>query len=95
MKAAACCGPRRNVFLRRKRGGGRGLWGLAARLGETLSGGVPGFLARFALSLGEHPPTLRLRRAQQDRNMLGETVMRRFETLAAAMERAPDSGLRQ
>ena len=69
--------------------------GLAARLGETLSGGVPGFLARFSLSLGEHPPTLRLRRAQQDRNMLGETVMRRFETLAAAMERAPDSGLRQ
>ena len=68
--------------------------GLAARLGETLSGGAPGLLARFPLSLGTRPPTLRLRGAPEDGAMLGETVMRRFEALAAEMGRAPERGLR-
>ena len=66
--------------------------GLAARLGEALSGGVPGILRRFPLSLEAHPPTLRLRRAPGDEAMLGESVMRRFETLAAEMGCAPERG---
>ena len=61
--------------------------GMALRLGETLSGGVPGVVGRFPLALGACGKSLRLGHAPKDRNMLGDVVMRRFETLAAFMKR--------
>ncbi len=62
--------------------------GLAARLGDTVSSGVPGLVGRFPLVLSRRK--LVLRHQPEDRAMIGEAVMRRLEMLAAAMGRRPD-----
>lgn len=64
--------------------------GAAVRLGETLSGGVPGIIDRFSLRARKRKPGLRLRCRPADRTMVGEVVMRRFETLARLMGREPE-----
>ena len=61
--------------------------GASARLGGTLSGGVSGVIQRFPLSLDRR--ALRLSHRPGDRNMLGESVRRRFRALAASMELEP------
>jgi exopolyphosphatase/guanosine-5'-triphosphate,3'-diphosphate pyrophosphatase len=62
-------------------------WGLAMRLGQRLSGGVSASLERSRLSADGD--TLRLSLAPDDRALYGETVERRFKTLAAAMGLKP------
>lgn len=69
--------------------------GLAIRLGATLSGGVPGVLCRFALRPAPRAGALRLECSAGDRNLLGEVVLRRFETLARLMGLAPELRLRE
>ena len=64
--------------------------GAAVRLGETLSGGVPGIIDRFSLRARKSKLGLRLRCRPADRTMVGEVVMRRFETLAKLMGRKPE-----
>ena len=63
--------------------------GLALRLGETLCGGAPGTLGRFALEPAPRRGLLNLRCRPGDRGLVGEVVMRRFKALAARMELAP------
>lgn len=59
--------------------------GLAARFAAALSGGGTGVVGRFPLSLGAAPRALRVEYENGDAAMLGETAMRRFEALAAAL----------
>jgi len=68
--------------------------GLAARLGETISGGVPGMIERFALRPAHNRGVLRLRYRRRDERLIGEVVVKRFEALARAMELAPELELR-
>ena len=63
--------------------------GLTLRLGETLCGGAPGTLGRFALEPAPRRGLLNLRCRPGDRGLVGEVVMRRFKALAARMELAP------
>jgi len=62
-------------------------WGLAMRLGQRLSGGVAAGLERTALSV--EGDTLRLSIQPGDEALYGETVERRFKTLAAALGLKP------
>lgn len=64
--------------------------GAAVRLGETLSGGVPGIIDRFSLRARKRRPRLRLRYRPEDRSQIGEAVVRRFERLAGLMDREPE-----
>lgn len=59
--------------------------GLALRLGETLTGGVPGLLAGSKLGLENDTLTLSVRRDAHQR--LGESVQRRLDALGRAMGR--------
>lgn len=61
--------------------------GAAVRLGETLSGGVPGIVNRFSLRARKRKPVLRLRYRPEDGSMVGEVVVRRLELLARLMGR--------
>ena len=54
--------------------------GLAARVGETLCGGVPGLLSRFTLA--REDDRLILRHAAGDFCMIGHVVRARFRALA-------------
>ena len=63
--------------------------GLAARLGETVSGGVAEVLDRFTLTAEHGHGRLRLGHAAADAALLGEVVLKRFHTLAAAMSLSP------
>lgn len=58
-------------------------WGLAMRLGQRLSGGVAAGLERSRLRLRDS--TLRLELRKGDEPLYGESVERRFQTLASAM----------
>ncbi len=69
--------------------------GLAIRLGATLSGGVPGVLDRFSLRPAPRGGALRLECRGRDRNLLGEVVLRRFDTLARLMGLSPELRLRE
>jgi exopolyphosphatase/guanosine-5'-triphosphate,3'-diphosphate pyrophosphatase len=68
--------------------------GLAARLGETISGGVPGLVDRFALKVDGERGILKLRYSRRDERLIGEVVVRRLETLARAMDLAPELEVR-
>jgi exopolyphosphatase/guanosine-5'-triphosphate,3'-diphosphate pyrophosphatase len=68
--------------------------GLAARLGETISGGVPGMIERLALRPARGRGLLRLRYTRRDERLIGEVVVKRLEALARAMELAPELELR-
>jgi exopolyphosphatase/guanosine-5'-triphosphate,3'-diphosphate pyrophosphatase len=61
------------------------------RLGQRLSGGVAAGLERSALS--KDGDTLRLTLEAGDDALFGETVERRFKTLAAAMGLRPSLSL--
>ena len=63
--------------------------GAAVRLGETLCGGVPGVLGRFSLKPSPRRGAIKLKCRRQDRDMIGEAVVRRFEALAALMGLTP------
>ena len=63
--------------------------GAAARLGETISGGVPGLIQRFALQPNKKRKVLRLRFPRGDERLVGEIVVKRFETLAQVMNLDP------
>lgn len=58
-------------------------WGLAMRLGQRLSGGVASSLERSSLSRGDGVLTLTLPR--RDEALAGETVARRLNKLASAL----------
>lgn len=58
-------------------------WGLAARLGQRLSGGLAGPLQRSSLSIGEGKMILHLR--DGDRALYGEAAEKRHAALAAAL----------
>ncbi len=60
-----------------------GLWGLAMRLGQRLSGGLAASLARSRLSCGKG--ILRLCLPKGEEALYGETVDRRFRRLGAAL----------
>ena len=68
--------------------------GLAARFAAALSGGGPGIVERFPLSLEGKPRVLRLECEERDAPMLGETVLRRFEALAAALGARTETRIR-
>ncbi len=57
--------------------------GLAARVGETLCGGVPGVLQRFSLTKTENK--LILKHNMEDAPMIGHVVWARFRALALHM----------
>ena len=57
------------------------LVGLAARVGETICGGVPGVLHRF--SLLKNGNRLLLRCHKDDASMIGHVVRARFHALAS------------
>ncbi|WP_174278842.1 Ppx/GppA phosphatase family protein, partial [Sphingomonas bacterium] len=63
-------------------------WGLAIRLGQRLSAGLAGPLAQASLTQDGDRLTLRL----ADPALGGEAVVKRLETLAAAMQRRPVIG---
>ena len=64
-------------------------WGLAMRLGQRLSGGLATGLERSRLSVrGE---TLRLTLKKEDEPLYGETVERRFKTLASVLDLVPEA----
>ena len=65
-------------------------WGLAIRLGQRLSGGTAGPLARSSLGLDERSLTLHL--PADDRALYGEAVERRHVALAAFLQRSPSLG---
>ncbi|MDB5692310.1 MAG: Ppx/GppA family phosphatase [Alphaproteobacteria bacterium] len=75
-KVAALCPP---AMLERAY-----LWGLAMRLGQRLSGGLAGSLERSRLS--RHGGVVRLTLGKGDGALYGETVARRLERLAAALD---------
>ena len=54
--------------------------GLAARVGETLCGGVPGLLSSF--NLVRHEDRLTLEHQPKDSRMIGHVVRARFRALA-------------
>ena len=58
--------------------------GLAARVGETLSGGVPGILGKFSLTLDEQEVVLGC--AQGDSVLMGHVVQERFKALAKHLQ---------
>ncbi len=60
------------------------------RLGETLCGGVAGVLGRFSLKPSPRRGVLKFQCRRDNRNMLGEVVVRRFEALASLMELEPE-----
>jgi exopolyphosphatase / guanosine-5'-triphosphate,3'-diphosphate pyrophosphatase len=60
-----------------------GLWGLAMRLGQRLSGGLAGSLKRSRLERDGN--VLRLILRPEDRALYGETVDRRLKKLASAL----------
>ncbi|MDP1026160.1 Ppx/GppA family phosphatase [Sphingomonas sp. KR1UV-12] len=62
------------------------IWGLAIRLGQRLSSGLAGPLARSSLSLSGDAVTLTL--ADADRPLYAETTERRHVALAGIMNRA-------
>jgi exopolyphosphatase / guanosine-5'-triphosphate,3'-diphosphate pyrophosphatase len=62
--------------------------GLALRLGNTLTGGVPGLLAGCKLGLEDGAVTLSFRRDSGQRH--GESVQRRFEALGRALDKRPE-----
>lgn len=64
--------------------------GLAARLGETISAGVPGLIDRFALTVNARREVLKLSHHRDDERLIGEVVVKRFEALARAMDLAPE-----
>ena len=61
--------------------------GLAARVGETLSGGVPGILEKFSLTLDEKEVVLGC--AQGDSALMGHVVRERFKALAKHLKLKP------
>ena len=61
--------------------------GLAARVGETLSGGVPGILENFSLTLDEKEVVLGC--AQEDSALMGHVVRERFKALAKHLKVKP------
>lgn len=63
-------------------------WGLAMRLGQRLSGGLASALERSGLS--RHDGTVRLTLRKGDEALYGETVARRLERLASALDCKPD-----
>jgi exopolyphosphatase/guanosine-5'-triphosphate,3'-diphosphate pyrophosphatase len=63
-------------------------WGLAMRLGQRLSGGLAASLERSSLS--RHDGTIRLTLKRGDEALYGETVARRLERLASALDCKPD-----
>lgn len=65
-------------------------WGLAIRLGQRLSGGVAGPLARTSLAISGKRLVLGVPEA--DRVLYGETVQRRHKTLATMMKLEPVLG---
>jgi exopolyphosphatase / guanosine-5'-triphosphate,3'-diphosphate pyrophosphatase len=62
--------------------------GLALRLGNTLTGGVPGLLAGSKLGMEDGVVTLSFRRDSGQRH--GESVQRRFEALGRALGKRPE-----
>jgi exopolyphosphatase/guanosine-5'-triphosphate,3'-diphosphate pyrophosphatase len=64
--------------------------GLAARLGETISAGVPGLIDRFALKMHRRRGLLRLIHESRDKRLVGEVVVKRFEVLARALDLEPE-----
>lgn len=62
-------------------------WGLAMRLGQRLSGGVAGPLARSSVALSGDSLALIL--AAEDQALYGEAVQRRHKALAQAMNARP------
>ena len=58
--------------------------GLAARVGETLSGGVPGVLTGFSLSLGEKELVLSC--SEKNSRLIGHVVRERFSALAKHLQ---------
>jgi exopolyphosphatase/guanosine-5'-triphosphate,3'-diphosphate pyrophosphatase len=60
-----------------------GIWGLAIRLGQRLSGGVAGPLERSRVALTNDACVLTL--PQADRALYGETVERRHKSLSSAL----------
>lgn len=65
-------------------------WGMAMRLGQRLSGGVAGPLARSSLTIDGRRLLLTLQGA--DRPLYGETVERRHKALATLMKLEPAVG---
>lgn len=63
--------------------------GAAARLAETISGGVPGLIERFTLQPVKKRSLLKLRYRESDERLIGEVVVKRFEALARIMELDP------
>ena len=63
--------------------------GLAFRLGETISGGDPTTLDRFALLRRKDEGRLCLRHTAADRALLGEVVVKRLNGLATTMALRP------
>jgi exopolyphosphatase/guanosine-5'-triphosphate,3'-diphosphate pyrophosphatase len=63
--------------------------GAAARLAETISGGVPGLIDRFTLQPGKKRDLLKLRYQRRDERLIGEIVVKRFEALARVMDLEP------
>jgi exopolyphosphatase/guanosine-5'-triphosphate,3'-diphosphate pyrophosphatase len=74
-KLAALCTP--DMLERAHR------WGLAMRLGQRLSGGLAASLERSRLS--RHEGVIRLTLPKEDEALYGETVARRLERLASAL----------
>lgn len=64
--------------------------GLTARLGETISAGVPGLIDRFALKVHQRRGLLKLSLDRRDERLIGEVVEKRFEALALAMGLEPE-----
>ncbi|MGH7072716.1 MAG: Ppx/GppA family phosphatase [Stellaceae bacterium] len=62
--------------------------GLALRLGNTLTGGVPGLLVGSKLGMEDGVITLSFRRDSGQRH--GESVQRRFEALGRALMKRPE-----
>jgi exopolyphosphatase/guanosine-5'-triphosphate,3'-diphosphate pyrophosphatase len=63
-------------------------WGLAMRLGQRLSGGLASALERSGVS--QHEDRIRLTLRRGDEALYGETVARRLERLASALDCKPD-----
>ena len=63
--------------------------GTAARLAETISGGVPGLIDRFTLQIAKKREVLKLRYQPRDERLVGEIVIKRFEALARVMDLEP------
>jgi exopolyphosphatase/guanosine-5'-triphosphate,3'-diphosphate pyrophosphatase len=65
-------------------------WGFAMRLGQRLSGGVASVLERTKLEADSRSLTLRVPAGEEA--LIGDAVMRRFETLAEALDLKPETG---